>query len=207
MARVKARRRQRESVRGGSTTAVAERTPAASRLKHPWWIAAIVVVTIVAFLPAISAPFQLDDVTSIPGNPTIRALSTAMFSPPGGGLAVSGRPVVNVSLAINHALNARFGADNAGANGQPSTVGYHVVNLLLHLVCGLVLFGIVRRTIELGRGLDAWRGDAEAIALTVTALWMVHPIQTEAVDYVIQRTELLVSLCYATTLYASIRAW
>ena len=48
---------------------------------------------------------------------------------------------------------------------------------------------------------------AESIALAVTALWMVHPIQTEAVDYVIQRTELLVSLCYATTLYASIRAW
>jgi protein O-mannosyl-transferase len=207
MARAKPRHRQRDRVRGGPAAAAAEPTPAVSRLKYPWWIAAIVVVTIVAFLPAVSAPFQLDDVSSIPGNPTIRTFSTAMFSPPGGGLAVSGRPVVNASLAINRALNASFGADNAGANGQSSTVGYHVVNLLLHLLCGLVLFGIVRRTIEVGRGLEPWRRDAEAIALAVTALWMVHPIQTEAVDYVIQRTELLVSLCYATTLYASIRAW
>ena len=43
-------------------------------------------------------------------------------------------------------------------------------------------------------------------ALVATALWLLHPIQTEAVDYVIQRTELLVSLCYLATLYASIRA-
>ena len=207
MARAKARQRKRDRDRGGPTPPAAERTPATSRLNHPWWIAAIVIVTIVAFLPAVSAPFQLDDVTSIPGNPTIQTLSTAMFSPPDGGLAVSGRPVVNVSLAINRALNASFGADNAGTNGQPATVGYHVVNLLLHVLCGLVLFGIVRRTITLGRGLDAWRGDAEPIALIFTALWMVHPLQTESVDYIIQRTEMLVSLCYATTLYASIRAW
>ena len=104
MARATARRRKRDRVRGGPTAAALDRMPAAARLKHPVWLAAIVVVTIIAFAPAIPAPFQLDDVTSIPGNPTIRTLSTAMFSPPGGGLAVSGRPVVNVSLAINRAL-------------------------------------------------------------------------------------------------------
>ncbi len=38
-------------------------------------------------------------------------------------------------------------------------------------------------------------------------LWLLHPIQTDAVDYVVQRTELLVSACYLATLYASIRAW
>jgi tetratricopeptide (TPR) repeat protein len=47
---------------------------------------------------------------------------------------------------------------------------------------------------------------ADPIALAVAALWLLHPIQTEAVNYLIQRTELLVSLCYVGTLYAWIRA-
>jgi tetratricopeptide (TPR) repeat protein len=56
--------------------------------------------------------------------------------------------------------------------------------------------------------LGAWaNANADIVALVSAALWLVHPIQSEAVDYVIQRTELLVSACYLATLYASIRAW
>jgi tetratricopeptide (TPR) repeat protein len=45
------------------------------------------------------------------------------------------------------------------------------------------------------------------VALLATALWLLHPLQTEAVDYLIQRTELIMALCYLATLYCSIRAW
>ena len=41
------------------------------------------------------------------------------------------------------------------------------------------------------------------LALLATALWLLHPLQTEAVNYLIQRTELLVALCYLATLYCS----
>jgi tetratricopeptide (TPR) repeat protein len=169
---------------------------------------AVLVATVVVYLPAMRAPYEFDDAKGIPGNPSIRALwpLSVPLHPP-QNTSVSGRPIVNYTLAINYAINEWLGVDQrADPYGPNKTVGYHVVNLLMHLGCGLFLFGIIRRTMrQVGRVDRADRADA--MALIVTTLWLVHPIQTEAVNYLIQRTEVLVSLCYAGTLYAWIRAW
>ena len=179
----------------------------------PRWIlsalAAILIAAAIAFSPALRAPFQFDDIASIPGNPTINSAwpPPTAFSPP-NGITVSGRPVVNYSLALNHALDAAVGIDHSSAaSSQDATTSFHVVNLALHLICGLILFGIIRRTVRAHDGASTSSTRADIIALLVAGAWLLHPIQTEAVDYVIQRTELLVSLFLATTLYASIRAW
>ncbi len=173
-----------------------------------WAVITILIAATVAFSGAIDAPFQFDDVASIPRNATIERISTEALSPPDGGLAVSGRPIANLSLAVNRAINQTLGVDERpDPAGAHKTVSYHVVNVLLHLLCGLLIFGIVRRTVLLGQGLSEWTASGDAIAVAVTALWLLHPIQTDAVDYVVQRTELLVSVFYAGTLYTSIRAW
>ncbi|MEO6877930.1 MAG: hypothetical protein ABI205_05570, partial [Gemmatimonadaceae bacterium] len=190
-------------------------SPPAALLAYPslprwvrWAVITILIAATVAFSGAFDAPFQFDDVASIPRNPTIERISTETLSPPDGGLAVSGRPIANLSLAVNHAINQALGVDERpDPAGAHKTLSYHIVNLLLHLFCGLLIFGIVRRTVLLGSGLSEWTADGDAIAIAVTALWLLHPIQTDAVDYVVQRTELLVSCFYAATLYASIRAW
>ncbi len=170
---------------------------------------AILVVTAIAYAPALKAPFQFDDIASITENPTIWHLwpPSAPLHPPAGSAAVSGRPVVNYSLAVNHAINDALGIEQGlESEGPWKTVSYHVVNILLHLACGVLLFGIVRRTLRQERLAAEWAGVSEVIALAVTGLWLLHPIQTEAVNYVVQRTELIVSACYLGTLYASIRA-
>jgi tetratricopeptide (TPR) repeat protein len=174
-----------------------------------WQLLALVIATLLAFGAAIRAPFQFDDIASIDQNPTIERLwpASGPLTPP-RGIAVSGRPAVNYTLAMNHALNDLLGVEQGAGSVAPNkTVGYHAINLLLHVLNGLLLFGIIRRTIRSGRGLSAWSDSANEIAIVVAALWLLHPLQTEAVDYVIQRTELLVSMCYLGTLYASIRAW
>ena len=48
---------------------------------------------------------------------------------------------------------------------------------------------------------------ADGWALACALIWLVHPLNSEAVDYLTQRTESMVALCLLTTLYASIRAW
>jgi tetratricopeptide (TPR) repeat protein len=159
--------------------------------------------TAIAFSSAIKAPFVFDDLPSIRQNASIHQLlplSVPLTPPP--NTAVSGRPVVNFSLAVNYAINESLGIDQDGAN---STVSFHVVNILLHLSCGFLLFAVIRRTIAARQDLEL--GDPTTIAGFTALLWLLHPIQTEAVVYVIQRTELIVSLCYLATLYASIRAW
>jgi protein O-mannosyl-transferase len=164
------------------------------------------VAAIAAFSSAVKAPFEYDDLPAIQQNPTIQSLSPAVLLPP-PQTAVAGRPVVNVTLALNHAINDALGVDqNADPSGPNKTIGYHAANIVFHLACGLLLFGIVRRTIDDDDEL-ADQVDATRVAGFATLIWLVHPIQTEAIDYVIQRTELLVSLCYAATMYASIREW
>ncbi len=67
------------------------------------------------------------------------------------------------------------------------TRGYHLVNLTIHLLAALTLFGLVRRTL-LSEPLRARFGQvAMPLAAATALLWAVHPIQTESVTYIVQR--------------------
>lgn len=168
------------------------------------WLAILAASTMIAFSSALRAPFVFDDLPGIRANASIRQLlplSQPLRPPP--NTSVSGRPVVNLSLAVNYAINELLGVDQ---RGPAATVGYHVANVLIHLLCGVLLFTVVRRTLD-----RWWREpdgrDPTLVAAAAALLWSLHPIQTQAVDYVIARTELIVSAFYLATLYASIRAW
>jgi tetratricopeptide (TPR) repeat protein len=172
-------------------------------------LGAAVLVTLLAFSPALTAPLLFDDTTSVDHNATITQLwpPSVALRPPAES-PTAGRPVANYSLAINYALNHALGIDQSRDPGGPEkTISYHILNLIIHLASGLLLFGIVRRTLRSPRFAERRQDRADALALFVAAIWLLHPLQTEAVDYITQRTEVLVSLCYLATLYCSIRAW
>lgn len=155
----------------------------------------IVLAGFAAYHNTFSAPFVFDSPTSITGNPTIRRLWPIWpVLSPASNLTVGGRPIANLSLAINYAISGE------------AVWSYHALNLAIHLLAGLVLFGIVRRTLSQPR-LRARFGDvALTLACAAAGLWLLHPLQTESVTYVIQRTESLAGLFYLLTLYGFIRA-
>jgi hypothetical protein len=101
-------------------------------------VAGLVVAAIAIYANSLSGPFVFDDLLSIPQNPTIRNWLTS-FAPPGDGVTVTGRPVLNLSFALNYALSGVH------------VWSYHALNLLIHLLAGLTLFGIVRRTLRILR--------------------------------------------------------
>jgi protein O-mannosyl-transferase len=192
---------------GPAAVSVSAQAPSGSRI---WLLAtALALATSVAYSAAFKAPFVFDDVMSIQQNASIRHLWPPQAPlEPAPNTAVAGRPVVNYTLALNYAFNEALGVDQrADPEGRYKTASFHVMNLLLHLICGALLFAVVRQTFRNGRVPAGWASTGDAIAGVVTAIWLLHPIQTEAVDYVVQRTELVVSCCYVGTLYASIRAW
>ena len=159
--------------------------------------ALLALVALVAYHNSFSGPFIYDDTPSIAENSTIRNLWPLwnVLSPPSdSGVTVNGRPVVNLTLAINYAL------------GGTSVTGYHVINLLIHLLAGLTLFGLVRRTLLLPSLRERFGQSVLPAAWVVAALWMAHPLQTESVTYVIQRAESLVGLFYLLTLYCFVRS-
>src|SRR6185369_17663103 len=114
---------------------------------------AICAAIALAYGNSLHGPFVFDDVQSIAGNPSIRRLaSTEIWRPP-PGLTVSGRPIVNASLALNHAW------------GGLDVRGYHLVNVAIHAVAALVFFGLLRRTLMLPRWRARFGGDATWVAL------------------------------------------
>ena len=171
-----------------------------SNARSVWqrWLPPIVIVLFAAtaYSNSLSGPFIFDDEPSIVENATIRRLSSieSVLNPPAYSLTVVGRPIANLTLAINYAW------------GGLDVRGYHLVNLLVHILAGLALYGIVRRTLSLPTMSASLQASAEPLALTVAALWTVHPLQTESVTYIVQRTESLVGLFYLLTLYSVIRS-
>lgn len=173
-----------------------------------WLVVTVfVLLALVAFGPAFDAPFDFDDREAIVENASIRSLGASLFPGAPRGSPVAGRPVVNLSFALNYATNRALGvAQTPESEGRAQTVVYHATNMLLHVAAALLLLAIVRRTVRDGRVPASIRESADGFAFVVAAIWLVLPIQTEAVDYVTQRSELLVSVCYLATLYAAIRA-
>jgi tetratricopeptide (TPR) repeat protein len=141
-----------------------------------------------------SVPFLLDDRASIPDNSTIRHLWPLgpAWSPPADA-GVGGRPLLNFSYALNYAA------------GGPSLVGYHAVNLLIHVLAAAVLFALVRRTLRGPVLAPRFGSAATALALAIAAIWAWHPVQTEAVTYLTQRAESLMGLFFLVTVYAFAR--
>ncbi len=160
------------------------------------WAALLAVALAVAaaYRGTLAAPFIYDDRAWIAGNPAIRSLW-----PRGGALSgpanplVRGRPVLSLSLALNHAVSG----------DRPWS--YHLANLAIHVLAAFVLFGVVSRTLALLPGRFPSGRDRLLPAFAVALLWAVHPLQTEAVTYVIQRSESLMGLLYLLTLYCFIR--
>ena len=158
--------------------------------------AVIVLAALAAYHNSFSGPFVHDDLPTIVGNPTIRNLwsvANVWSAPP--DTTAGGRPLVNLSLAINYAL------------GETEVWGYHAMNLAIHVLAGLALFGVVRRTLVLRvpRDDSALQSEAAWLGFTVALLWTVHPLQTESVTYVVQRAESLMGLFYLLTLYCFLR--
>jgi Flp pilus assembly protein TadD len=170
-------------------------------VKRRWIAVALIGATFLAYVPALRAPFVMDDESAI-------AESVSAHASVPAGSPVSGRPVVRLSLAANYALNALLGVDQRrDPDGPNKTVGFRLLNVLFHLCTGALLFGLMRRAMRERSIPRDWRNIADPLAAVVCTIWLLHPIQTEAIDYVVQRTELLASLFYVATLYGSLRAW
>jgi Flp pilus assembly protein TadD len=186
-------------------------------------LAALVVLVLavaggVAYSTSFAGVFVFDDQFAIVENPNIKSLwplTRAMSAPP--ERPVSARPIASLTLAINYALapaDARDVMAPGSADAPPGTTerflrnvwGYHFMNLALHVLAALALFGVVRRTLLSDRLRARFGAAATALAFVVALVWVVHPLLTDAVTYVTQRTEVLMGLFYLLTLYCAVRA-
>lgn len=168
--------------------------PRVQRGSRPWVaVLAALACGYVAYCNSFRGPFIFDDIDSILDNPQVNlALPASTKVPPN---SLMGRPVLRFTFWANDAI------------GGLNVLGYHAVNLAIHLCCGALLVGIIGRNLS---NREFWgerfAGSADWLAGAAAAMWLVHPLNTEAVTYIVQRAESLSGMFYFAVIYCLIRA-
>ncbi len=169
--------------------------PSSLWLRPRWQLWLVILSGVCAHVVTFRVPFIFDDQVAVVENTSITSLSRIgeVLWPPTTGSGVTGRPLVNLSLAVNYAL------------GGLDPRGYHIFNIVLHALVGGLMFAVMRRLLH--RALGSGREPAASLlGLAVALVWVVHPLQTESVASVIQRTEILGGLFYLLVLWCFLRS-
>ncbi len=156
--------------------------PAKSITPSRIWAAALgaaLLAVLAAYWPALDGGFVFDDVH-------MQFLSPHPESLPLRAWIAGSRPLTGFSYWINYQM------------GGTNPLGYHVMNILLHFIAALMVFFIVRKILELAQVEQRRR---TLVAGFCSALFLLHPVQTEAVAYVSSRSEDL-SVALAFTAWA-----
>lgn len=162
----------------------------ATRQPQPWGkaIPLLILAALCAYANSMTGAYLLDDLAWIANNRDLPTLGQFTWS------HLDDRWLIAASIELNYRL------------GGINPIGFHLLNLGIHITAGLVLFGIVRRTLLLPLWQGRYTASADGIAFATALLWLLHPLQTQSVTYVIQRCESLMGLFYLLTLYAVLRA-
>ena len=140
-------------------------------MKERFLTGLLLAVVALAYANTLGNQFVMDDELYILRNPQVTDPSLfRLFSP--NPVSAVFRPVTFATLALNWSL------------GGPIPAGYHFVNLLLHAAAVWLLYILLQQLL-------ADVPDGKAVAFAAALLYAVHPIHTEAVDWVVGRAELL----------------
>jgi protein O-mannosyl-transferase len=153
----------------------------------------IFAIGILAYSNSFHVPFIFDDVDSITGNFVIHDIGNFFLN--GTGYSYNPRRYIGyLTFALNFML------------GGLDVTGYHIVNLAIHIINALLVYELVVLTFKtpLMKG-SALASRSGILAFFIAALFTVHPIQTEAVTYIVQRLASLAALFYSASLCSYIR--
>ena len=156
----------------------------------------IAVLAILVYSNTFNVPFLFDDNPNIVENPIVMDLK--YFTQPSEAEIFSGtfqykefmkRFIGYLSFALNykaHGLDVR---------------GYHITNLLIHIINGILLYSLVMLTFRTPWFSDSYLNDkSRVVALFSALLFVSHPVQTQAVTYIVQRFASLATMFYLMSL-------
>jgi hypothetical protein len=148
---------------------------------------ALAVVTAAVYINSLPNGFHYDDVPMILKNPAVKQIERLpehFWSVTIGNQ--DGTPSYRPLVMVSYGLNYRWGGENP--------VGYHVVNIALHVMASVLV------------ALLLWQLSANALAACLGgAMFALHPIQTEAVNYITARSSVLYSATAIAAVVAFIR--
>ncbi|HAO93131.1 MAG: hypothetical protein A2X99_00650 [Deltaproteobacteria bacterium GWB2_55_19] len=149
-------------------------------------IAALIIAAsiLVVYSNSFNAAFQYDDNPQIVDNDSLKDLKNipALLKGPRG--------ITLATFAINYAI------------GGTDVFGYHVVNTAIHILASIAVYFFVFQTILLVKGCET---ASRRVGFFSAMIFALHPVQTQAVTYIVQRMEALSALFYLLALIFFIR--
>jgi len=139
---------------------------------------------LLAYLPSFEVPFTLDDAPNIVSNPRVQPDSWSELLDSLDGPRDRNRPVAKFTFALNYLV------------GGLDPWHFHAVNLAIHLANTALLFFLLWRMAEAPRSPHRLQDNAVAFAFAAALLWAVHPVNTQAVTYIVQRIASLATFFY-----------
>jgi len=142
---------------------------------------------IVGYLPAIGGPFTFDDYPHIVLDPGAQPESWSELDDSLTGPAQD-RPVARITFGLNYLWSGL----------QPTA--YHATNIAIHIAGALTLFALLLALVRAPRSPEALARHGLAFAFAGALLWAIHPVNTQAVSYIVQRMASMAALFYLATL-------
>jgi tetratricopeptide (TPR) repeat protein len=167
------------------------------RIHYLLAIAILIGFTTLLYLNTFQVPWQFDDRPNIVDNLAVHFydLSAERFFKL---FSFSLSESIRLFSYFTFALNFYFGRLNV--------FGYHLVNLIIHLATGILLFWFVLLTLSLPSQRENYGSIGFKVAFLISLLFMVHPVQTQAVTYIVQRMTSMAAMLYLLSLILFIKA-
>jgi tetratricopeptide (TPR) repeat protein len=163
-------------------------------------VASLSVILFSIYGNSFDCSWHFDDEPNITDNPRLHMtqisweqVERALFSDRNNPKALY-RPIACLSFALNHYF------------GGLDVFGYHLVNVLIHLITSIFLFLFIFHTLHLPSLEGRYASGSYSIALLATLLWAIHPLHTQAVTYIVQRMALLAGMFYVMAMYFYLKA-
>jgi protein O-mannosyl-transferase len=149
--------------------------------KNIFVLISIAILALIVYSNSFTARFTLDDFGSIANNLSIRH----PWDIPALWKFYSNRIVLYFTLSLNYVIH------------QTEEVGYHIVNVLIHILNGFLVYLIINKILNLkyfiGKLTNKYKN---LISLLSAFIFVTHPVQVNAVTYIVQRTASLAATFY-----------
>jgi len=166
-------------------------------LKNLIFILLICFSGLAVYANTFDSPFLFDDIPNIKRNPHVQIetldaqnLAAVIHKSPNPR-----RPVANISFALNYLW------------GGYQVFGYHLVNLCIHLLNGILVYLLTAAVLARARHIQNHKPPSVPdnkiphIALFAALIFICHPIQTQSVTYIVQRMNSMSTLFYLLAFY------
>lgn len=147
------------------------------------------VAALLAYSPGLTGGYALDDYTNIVQNAAVHVSSLSWTELSRAAFSFEAGPTMRPVSMLTFALNSYF----FGTDAEP----FKVVNLVIHLLNGLLVFLLLLQLLQAYRRQLAPptpENHLEWLALFTGALWLLHPLNLMPVLYVVQRESALATL-------------